>query len=474
MMKIKITLLLLIAIQFCSLAQNSELLAKSYFLKAKEYYGNGDNTEALTNLNLCIEQLNGQSNPKTEALYVLIHIAKNDFLEAEKHITLYFDKATEDHSDYMKMVSLFAEITESAKSVKNKDILELFNTNSNISLVGKKENNKWGFVNREGTFIIQPQYDWVGNMEYERAIVKKDSKYGVINNQNKPVIPTIQDTIIRNSKNFIYLNANRYYFTNQSGESRLADGCFAFTNLADHFYLCHTDIDDRKGGLLLHINKNIVIKNIMSCKIYKSFDDKHHYLLKFKDNSMYSLIDENGNVEIETTKKFIHSPKAQMFKDMRDIKKIVETNIFIIEALDDSYGEPVKIYNAKTKQSLTYYYTEKEAARKEIINTKKGSFIRYYKIYENGKIGLVSDESVIKPQFNDISHAYGSYVFVTGNYGKGIVDNAGNVILPLKYSDIKNNLDSNKDVIKWYGVKQGKNVDVYDVKGKFLYESTLN
>ena len=63
---------------------------------------------------------------------------------------------------------------------------------------------------------------------------------------------------------------------------------------------------------------------------------------------------------------------------------------------------------------------------------------------------------------------YGPYIFVTGNDGDGIVDETGKIIVPLKYSKISYNRNSNKDVIKWYGVKQGKNVDVYDVKGLSL------
>ncbi|AFU68113.1 hypothetical protein P700755_001152 [Psychroflexus torquis ATCC 700755] len=469
-MKIKITLLLLIAIPFCALAQNSEILAKSYFLKAKEFYGNGNNTEALTNLNTCLKNINGESNAKIEALYVDIFMAKQEYVKAQEHISQYFKKATEDHSDYMKMVSLFAEITESAK----KERLKLFNSNPNITLVAKEENNKWGFINRDGKFIIKPQYDaTIDNMEYDRAIVKIGSKYGVINSQDIKVIPIIHDTIIRDSNNFIYLNSNKYYFTNNLGKLRLSDGCLKFTQLADDFYLCHINKDDNKGGTLLHVNMNIIIKNIKSCKIYKSFDNKHHYEIKFKDKTMNSLIDENGNIKIEPTKRFISSPIAQTYKAMKDITSVAETNIFIVKDLDDSYVEPDKIYNAKTKQTITYFYTEKESKLKEIINTKRGSFIRCQKIFKNGKVGFVSDKAIITPQFNEISHSFGKYIFVTGNYGKGLVDSEGNIVIPLKYSEVKYSR-SDKNIKKWFGVKQGKNVDVYDTNGKFLYESTLD
>lgn len=115
-MKIKITLLLLIAIPFCGLAQSSEQIAKSYFMEAQNAYGNGDNNTALTNLQSCVEALT-KTNSKIEALYTYIYFNKKDYLKAKKHMTSYFDVASEDHSDYRKMISLLAETKSKAKEI---------------------------------------------------------------------------------------------------------------------------------------------------------------------------------------------------------------------------------------------------------------------------------------------------------------------------------------------------------------------
>ena len=104
-MKIKITLLFLIAIQFCSLAQSPDAMAKYHFIEAQNAYGNGDNNTALTHLEDCIEALT-KTNAKIEALYTNIYLSKKEYLKAKKHITVYFKIASEDHSDYMKMIAL--------------------------------------------------------------------------------------------------------------------------------------------------------------------------------------------------------------------------------------------------------------------------------------------------------------------------------------------------------------------------------
>ncbi|MFT4800714.1 MAG: TonB family protein [Flavobacteriales bacterium] len=104
-MKTKITLLLVLALSLNAMAQSTEAMAKYHFIEAQNAYGNGDNNTALTHLEDCIEALT-KTNAKIEALYTNIHLSKKDYLKAKKHITVYFKIASEDHSDYMKMIAL--------------------------------------------------------------------------------------------------------------------------------------------------------------------------------------------------------------------------------------------------------------------------------------------------------------------------------------------------------------------------------
>jgi hypothetical protein len=120
-MKIKITLLLVLALSLNALAQSPEAMAKYYFIEAQSAYGNGDNNTALTNLQSCVEALT-KTNSKIEALYTYIYFNKKDFIKAKSHLTSYFDIASEDHSDYMKMISLQKEVTNKAKESEQKEI----------------------------------------------------------------------------------------------------------------------------------------------------------------------------------------------------------------------------------------------------------------------------------------------------------------------------------------------------------------
>ena len=123
-MKIKITLLLVLALSLNALAQSPEALAKYHFIEAQNAYGNGDNNTALTNLQSCVEALT-KTNSKIEALYTYIYLSKKEYLKAKKHMTSYFDIASEDHSDYMKMISLLTANKGKFEEAEQEKVIEL-------------------------------------------------------------------------------------------------------------------------------------------------------------------------------------------------------------------------------------------------------------------------------------------------------------------------------------------------------------
>lgn len=106
------------------MAQNPEAMAKYHFIEAQNAYGNGDNNTATTHLEDCIEALT-KTNAKIEALYTNIYLSKKEYLKAKKHITVYFEIAQEDHSDYMKMISLSTTNENNFKKAEQEKIVEL-------------------------------------------------------------------------------------------------------------------------------------------------------------------------------------------------------------------------------------------------------------------------------------------------------------------------------------------------------------
>ena len=77
----------------------------------------------------------------------------------------------------------------SGNEIKNTDIftnLELFAFSS--------ENGKWGFKNKDGVIVLEPNYDMVTELNtYGFAGIKKDGKWGVINSKGEIIIEPIYE-----------------------------------------------------------------------------------------------------------------------------------------------------------------------------------------------------------------------------------------------------------------------------------------
>lgn len=100
-----------------SLSQSNDILARSYFLKAETAYSEGNNKEAKKHLESTKEYL-GTTNAKIEALLVKISMLNKNYLEADNHLKIYFEKASESHSDYSYMTSVLADIRGKANIIR--------------------------------------------------------------------------------------------------------------------------------------------------------------------------------------------------------------------------------------------------------------------------------------------------------------------------------------------------------------------
>lgn len=92
--------------------------------------------------------------------------------------------------------------TKEGKEISNIEAL------SNNILFAKKENDKWGFVGKDGKFVVQAEYDKVTEFnEYGFAGILKDGKWGSINAQGKVVIEPVYEFGDQKEPSFI----SKYY-----------------------------------------------------------------------------------------------------------------------------------------------------------------------------------------------------------------------------------------------------------------------
>ena len=104
--------------------------------------------------------------------------------------------------------------------IASEDDVKYFDNNGNLitnkeifvnnSLLAYNKDGKWGFVDKNGNIVIEPQYDLVTELnQYGFAGIKKDNLWGVIDYTGKIIVSPIYK-INGNDPDFI----NKYYKTN--------------------------------------------------------------------------------------------------------------------------------------------------------------------------------------------------------------------------------------------------------------------
>jgi len=162
-MNLKITLSILFLLLIACSKDLDQTQNEVFIIKKLIYEKDGQFVESYGLMNSKGKQLVGLN-------YKKIHLVGSDYFVAEK----------EDHSQqYFKMsneVPLFDKEFEVAKS---------FSINGLARVKGK---GKWGFINRDGDYIIPPLYDLVGSFSEGVAAIIIEGKVGFIDEEGKIII----------------------------------------------------------------------------------------------------------------------------------------------------------------------------------------------------------------------------------------------------------------------------------------------
>ncbi len=93
-----------------------------------------------------------------------------------------------------------------------------FNFSEGIATVATKD-NKWGFINKKGEYVIKPQFGFVNEFSEGLAAVLKNDKYGFINKKGKMVIKPQFDSVGLFSEGLTeVLKNDKYGFINKKGK----------------------------------------------------------------------------------------------------------------------------------------------------------------------------------------------------------------------------------------------------------------
>ncbi|MBQ3946420.1 MAG: WG repeat-containing protein, partial [Alphaproteobacteria bacterium] len=154
-----------------------------------------------------------------------------------------------------------------------------------------KKNNKYGFMNNKGELVIDTIYDDAGDFSNGLCWVKKHSKYGFVNNKGELIIDTLYD------------DARNYGMC----EVKTGGSWYSFDNSGVLNYLCDSIISDfhcNRASVWINGKKWLIdSKGKKICQIDADeidwFDKRDHLATIIKDHKA-SKIDTMGNVVLAT------------------------------------------------------------------------------------------------------------------------------------------------------------------------------
>lgn len=85
-----------------------------------------------------------------------------------------------------------------------------------LAPIGK--NDKWGFIDKSGAFVIAPEYDGVNSFSEGFASVRKNNKYGVINRTGEMVVEPTYEYIFPFRNGLALVRGNHSGFINTKGD----------------------------------------------------------------------------------------------------------------------------------------------------------------------------------------------------------------------------------------------------------------
>lgn len=236
----------------------------------------------------------------------------------------------------------------------------------------KTKKEKWGFKNTSGKVIIQPQFDTVGKFVEGLAVVEKNGKLGMINKQNKLVVPY------------------KYFYI-----SDMKDGVAIVSN--DRYY---------KG--LIDKNGKEIVK--------PQYDDMFTFeygRAVVKKNGKYGYIDKSGKVKIkiEYMDAFSFTPNSGGVAIVAD-----KSNEFVIDV------------NGKKLTKLNYDVTSDFYDRVAPFIDGKSKAQLHGLLDSKGTI-------VLKPTYDGIEAFSEGLARVKKDGMFGFIDTKGKLVFPLIYNN---------------------------------------
>ena len=336
-----------------------------------------------------------------------------------------------------------------------------------FGLAGVRKNRKWGFIDEKGKLIIQPIYDKIQYFTVNGLCpVVKNGKSGFIDKTGKEIIPIIYDDARSQQLDDIVIvqKNKRWAFFDNKGK-QLSDFVFDEVFSTEH-YDFSKDIFDRsqstyfKNGVVLVRNgKNYEFINE---KIKPAFPNNKFDSATVFDAFKNAIVKRNG--------------KYGMIKSDGQIKVPLEYNF--IEPYDSNHGNYSEYFNARKGKVYSIFNKNLrkigESLEPIYNNFRTDNPTISFKNLK-GKYGVIDKNGNVKVPFvydEELRFEEESYAIATKNNEVGLIDSHNKILIPFGkqfIDEVFDRLDDKpKELANYFIVTNDHTAKIVDVTNKTI------
>jgi hypothetical protein len=311
-----------------------------------------------------------------------------------------------------------------------------------------QKGDKYGILNKDGSFWLEPIYDEIQSNGYEFK-VQKNGKWGILTNEGKEFIPVCFDKIFENATPQLSLiqKGNDLWSVFQWVQKN-ADPCkieekFQYERI-EYFNEFFTVYKNGKWGLA-DANGNLLLK--MEYEELKPFVFSYLRTLKIKQNGKFGLIriDSAGQTKTMAEIKYdeigidedsyklkvsLGSKKDYLYDGQPYFGLIYEDVFYFLDYRMFSIKKGKKWGLAKEDKTL---FIQPKYDKIMFLDDKT------YMVQNKGKWGIINDKDkvIIPIEFTEFDYRPDAGYFFAAKGAKwGVVSLKQGVILPAKYDDL--------------------------------------
>ncbi len=328
-----------------------------------------------------------------------------------------------------------------------------FNESLAISSVKERDSFKYGFINEENQFVVEPKYDWVSPFFKEYAPVKWGDKWGVIDKSGDAIIPAIYDFISSADSFFIVSLNDKWGVIDRNQKSIISIKYGKIEYLGEDLYAA-LDLEAKLHPKSLHAKSNI---DSQKNGAWGAVDSKGTIIVPFE----YEKISWNGVV----------GSVSFLFESLPEPTSIpISTDLYLYMLFDVNGINSEHFYSY---QIFNVGFTEVPDI--EVNNVNYTFDWQPMKILDSGYVYLNQNGEIAINNVYGYAETFQNDLAVVGELisegqdnrfkvliSKGMIDRNGEVIIPIVYQELVNHYNS------YYLVKTNEKWGVINRENKFI------